>query len=72
MEADAAAKVSGRAVKRVAGLGAGAMGATFGVALGRAGAEVVFFDVRNVDAINRDGPRLSSPPTPAIVSEWML
>lgn len=46
---------------RVAVLGAGAMGAIFGAALGRAGAEVMFFDRRTdvVEAINRDGLRLS-------------
>ena len=46
---------------RVVVLGAGAMGAIFGGALSRAGAEVVFFDSRSevVDAINRDGLRVS-------------
>ena len=46
---------------RVAVLGAGAMGAIFGAALSRAGAEVLFFDKRPevVDAINRDGLILS-------------
>lgn len=46
---------------RVAVLGAGAMGAIFGAALSRAGAEVMFFDKRAevVEAIDRDGLRLS-------------
>src|SRR4051794_25824567 len=46
---------------RVAVLGAGAMGAIFGAALSRAGADLVFFDRRPevVDAINRDGLQLS-------------
>ena len=45
---------------RIAVLGAGAMGAIFGAALSRAGAEVVFFDRAEVaEAINRDGLQLS-------------
>jgi 2-dehydropantoate 2-reductase len=46
---------------RVAVLGAGAMGAIFGAALSRAGAEVMFFDKRAevVEAIGRDGLKLS-------------
>ena len=46
---------------RVAVLGSGAMGAIFGAALSRAGAEVLFFDKRPevVEAINRDGLILS-------------
>src|SRR5436190_18538933 len=46
---------------RVAVLGAGAMGAIFGAALSRAGAQVMFFDSRAevVETIDRDGLRLS-------------
>lgn len=46
---------------RAAVLGSGAMGSIFGAALSRSGVEVVFFDRRPevVDAINRDGLRLS-------------
>jgi 2-dehydropantoate 2-reductase len=46
---------------RVAVVGAGAMGAIFGAALARAGAETIFFDRRNdvVEAIRRDGLQLS-------------
>ncbi len=46
---------------RVAVLGSGAMGAIFGAALMRSGAEVVFFDRRAevIEAINRDGLRLT-------------
>ena len=46
---------------RVAVLGSGAMGAIFGAALSRSGADVTFFDRRQevVDAIDRDGLRLS-------------
>src|SRR5262245_4346036 len=46
---------------RVAVFGSGAMGSIFGAALSRSGAEVVFLDRRAevVDAINRDGLRLS-------------
>lgn len=46
---------------RVAVLGAGAMGAIFGAALSRGGADVVFFDQRPevVDAIRQDGLQVS-------------
>src|SRR4028118_1892439 len=46
---------------RVAVLGAGAMGAMFGAALSRGGADLVLFDRRPevVEAINRDGLQLS-------------